>query len=76
MSPLQNTAVKNGGTLAVLDAAVAGASGLDGADNVHRLIVSNLAENDVAAVQPRGNDGRDEELGAVAMESTLVSDEV
>ena len=75
MSPLQSTAVNDGGTLAVLDATVAGASGLDGADNVHGLLVSNLAENDVAAVQPRGNDGRDEKLGAVAVESRLVSNE-
>lgn len=68
-SPLQSTAVKDGGTLAILDAAVAGASGLDGTDNVHGLLIGNLAKDDVAAVQPGGDDGCDEELRAVAIEN-------
>lgn len=65
---LQLARLDNGGTLAVLDSAAARASGLNGLDNVHGLLVSDLAEDDVATVEPRGDDGGDEELGAVAAE--------
>ena len=37
----------------------------DGVDDVHAL--DDLAEDDVAAVEPLGLDGGDEELGAVAV---------
>lgn len=56
----------NGWLLGVVDLAGTGASGLDSLDNVHGLLVSNLAENDVLAIQPGGDNGGDEELGAVA----------
>ena len=44
------------------------ASGLNGTHNLHRLDVTglNLAEDDVLSIEPRGDDGGDEELGAVA----------
>ena len=60
------TRIGNGGALVVLDGTAAGASGLEGLDDVQGLLVSDLAKNDVAAVQPGGDDGSDEELGAVA----------
>lgn len=55
-----------GGTLTVLDGTGRGAASLDGLDDGDGLGVSDLAEDDVAAVEPRGDDGGDEELGAVA----------
>ncbi len=63
---LQSTRVDDSGALVVLDSAGAGAGGLESLDNVQRLLVSDLAEYDVAAVQPGGNDGGNEELRAVA----------
>lgn len=63
---LQLTTVDNGGTLLVLDSTTAGAGSLKSLDNVHGLLVSDLAENDVAAVEPRGDNSGDEELRAVA----------
>ena len=62
---LQLTRVNNGGTL-VLDSTAAGASSLTSLDDVEGLLVSDLAEDDVSAVEPRGDDGGDEELRAVA----------
>jgi hypothetical protein len=56
-----------GDTLTVLDGTTGGAAGLDGLDDGDGLGVRDLAEDDVAAVEPRGDDGGDEELGAVAM---------
>ena len=56
----------NGGALAVLDSTTLRASSLKSSDDVQRLLVSNLTEDDVAAVEPRGDDGGDEELGTVA----------
>jgi hypothetical protein len=63
---LQLTRVDNGGTLLVLDSTAAGAGSLKSLDNVHGLLVSDLAENDVATVEPRGNNSGDEELRTVA----------
>jgi hypothetical protein len=65
-SSLQDTRVDNGGAGLILDLAVVTASGLKGRDKVQGVSV-NLAENDVAAVQPRGDDSGDEKLGAVAI---------
>ena len=64
---LSLTAVDDGGAGVVLDSTALGASGLEGADNIHGGLVGDLAEDDVAAVQPRSDDGGDEELGAVAI---------
>ena len=72
MTPhLQLTRVDNGGLLAVLDGTAGGTGGLDGLDNSQTLIIGNLAENDVAAVQPGSRDGGDEELGPVAVGTML-----
>ena len=43
---------------------------LDLLDNVHAL--EHLAEDDVAAVEPRGGDGADEELGAIGVGASAV----
>lgn len=64
---LQDTAGSDGRAGLVLDLAVITTGGLEGSNNGHGLLVSNLAEDDVAAVQPRGDDGGDEELRAVAV---------
>lgn len=58
----------DGGGVLVLDGAGVAAASLNGADNTLGLniIVGNLAEDDVLAIEPRGDDGGDEELGAVA----------
>jgi hypothetical protein len=63
---LELTGVDNGGTLLVLDGTTAGASSLKSPDDVHGLLVSDLAENDVAAVEPRGDNSGDEKLRTVA----------
>ncbi len=39
--------------------------GLESLDNLHRLLVSHLAKDDVLVVKPVRLDGRDEELRAV-----------
>ena len=64
---LQLTRLDNGGALVVLDSTAGGAGSLEGLDDVQGVIVSDLAEDDVAAVEPRGHDSGDEELGAVAI---------
>ena len=65
---LQLARVDNGGPLAVLDGAALRTGGLKGLDDLERLRVSDLTEDDVSRVEPRGNDGGDEELRAVAGE--------
>lgn len=67
MSSLQLAGGGDGGALGVLDSTAAGASSLKGPDDVHGLGVGHLAEDDVATVEPGGDDGGDEELGAVAV---------
>ena len=42
-------------------------SSLQALDNPHRLLIGDLAENDVLAIEPRGDDSGDEELRAVAV---------
>lgn len=69
MGNLQLTAVHDGGLDVRADSAAAGAKSLDLLDDLHGSVVGNLAEDDVLAVQPRGHDGGDEELGAVAAET-------
>lgn len=61
----------DGRLLAVLDGTAGGTGSLDGLDVLEGLIVGNLAEDDVATVQPGGHDGGDEELGAVAGSNLL-----
>lgn len=65
---LDLAAVNNGGPLVVLliDLALPGTDELQRLDDLHRLLVGDLAENDVAAIEPARDDGGDEELGTVA----------
>lgn len=67
-SSLELTAVDNLGLDSRADGAGGGAEGLDLLHNLHGFGVSNLAEDDVLAIEPRGDNGGDEELGAVAAE--------
>jgi hypothetical protein len=49
----------------ILDLAGTRASSLKFRYDFHALLVSDLAENDVLAIEPGGDDGGDEELRAV-----------
>jgi len=64
---LQGTRGINGGSLRVLDLASIRTSGFDRLDDPHGLVVSNLAENDVLAIEPGGDDSCDEELGSIGI---------
>lgn len=57
-----------GGSTLVLDGTGRGAASLDGLDDAHGggITGNDLAEDDVASVQPAGDNGGDEELRAVA----------
>jgi hypothetical protein len=71
---LQDTGLGDGRrTLLVLDSATASAASLDGLNHAVGLLVAvrDLAEDDMAAVEPRGDDGRDEELGTIAVRVML-----
>jgi hypothetical protein len=68
---LKLTAVNDGGLLGVVDGTGAGANSLKGLDDSHGLVIGDLAEDDVATIQPRGLDGGDEELRAVAVRVML-----
>lgn len=66
---LLDTGLDDGwGSATVLDGTGRAAASLDGLDDAlgGGIIVRDLAEDDVAAVEPAGDDGGDEELGAVA----------
>lgn len=65
---LDLTAVDNLGLDSRADGAGGGAKGLNLLHDSHGLGVSDLAEDDVLAVEPGGDNGGDEELGAVATE--------
>lgn len=58
----------------MLDSAGVATNGLDRAHNPHRLDVASrdAAEDNVLAVEPRGNDGGHEELRAVAASLLVV----
>lgn len=58
--------VDDGRLLAILNGTAGRTGSLDALNDLEGLVVGNLAEDDVAAVQPGGHDGGDEELGAVA----------
>merc|ERR1740138_783017 len=49
--------------------AAAAADAFNGSDNIHAL--ADPAENDVAAIEPCGLDGADEELGAVGVRASV-----
>lgn len=58
-----------GGVVLALDGAGRGTASLNRLDDAHRggIAVRDTAKDDVTAVEPRGHDGGDEELGAVAV---------
>ena len=62
----RSTTVDDGRLEVELDLTGARASGLKSLDNVHALLVCNLAEDNVLAIEPRGDYGGDEELRTVA----------
>jgi len=64
---LTSTAVDDGWLDLVLDLTRARASRLKLLHDVQRPGVSDFAEDDVLAIQPGGDDGGDEELGAVGV---------
>jgi len=66
-SPLQLAALDDGGLLVVVDFAASGTGGLESLDDVQGGVVSDLAEDDVLAIEPGGDDGGDEELRAVGV---------
>ena len=67
---LEDTTLDNGwwGTLG-LDGTGAGTASLDGLDDTHGggVVIRDGSEDDVAAIEPAGDDGGDEKLGAVAV---------
>jgi hypothetical protein len=66
---LQLSSLDNGRLLVECNLTAATASGLKGLDDGQRFIVSDLAEDDVLAIEPAGDHGGDEELGSVAIET-------
>lgn len=64
---LVTTAVDDGGLDSGADGTGAGAESLNLLDDLHGLLISDLAEDDVLTIEPRGDNGGDEELGAVAV---------
>lgn len=52
--------------MAGLDGTGSTAAGLETLDDLHRLVVSDLAEDNVLSIKPGGDNGGDEELRAVA----------
>lgn len=55
----------NNGALVILDSTAGGSGSLKSLNNIHGLLISDLAENDVAAVEPRGDDSGNNKLRAV-----------
>jgi len=70
---LVTTAVLDGGLGVGADRAGGRTESLDLLDDIHGLIISDLAEDDVLTIEPRGDNGGDEELGAVAEEINVRS---
>ena len=52
--------------MAGLDGAGSTAAGLETLDDLHRAVISDLAEDDVLSIKPGGDNGGNEELRAVA----------
>jgi len=71
LSLFGSTAVDDGRLDLVLDLTGTRASRLEFFDDVQALLISNLAEDDVLAIQPGGNDGGDEELRAVGVGTSI-----
>jgi len=54
-----------------LDLSAARASLLESIDDFHRLAISDFTEDDMLAIEPRGDDGGDEELGAIGVGTSI-----
>ncbi len=67
MRHLQLARLDNSWLLVVVDLAAAAAGSLESLDNRKGLLIGNLTEDDMLAIEPAGDDGGDEELGAVAV---------
>jgi hypothetical protein len=67
MACLKLTAVNDGGLLGVGDGTGLGTGSLKSLDNLERLVIRQLAKDDMATIEPRSLDRGDEELGAVAI---------
>jgi hypothetical protein len=68
---LQLSRLHNGRLLVVHDLATVITGSLKSLDNGERRIISDLAEDNVLSIEPAGDDSGDEELGAVAVETTI-----
>lgn len=74
-SRLRDTGLGDGwGSATVLDGTRAAAASLNGLHDGHGGSVAwdDLAEDDVTAIEPAGDDGGDEELGSVAVQTESV----
>lgn len=71
--PLKLTRVDNGRLHTGADRAGVATKGLDLLDDLEGVVVGNLTKDDMLTVQPRGHDGGDEELGAVAVYCQLMT---
>lgn len=69
---LQYTRLDDRWLLVVVDLSASASSSLKSLDNHQRGLISDLTEDDVLAIEPAGNDGGNEELGAVAVEMKSV----
>lgn len=68
---LLGTTVDDGGLESCADLTTARAKGLEFLDDLHAVLISNFAEDDVLAIEPRGDNGGDEELRSVAARTVL-----
>jgi len=68
---LGSTGVDDGRLELVLNLPRAGAGLLKLGDDHHTLIIGNLTEDNVLSIQPRGDDGGDEELGSVGVGASI-----
>jgi hypothetical protein len=67
VAALESAGVNDGGLGGILNSTGARSSGLERLDDPHGLVISDLAEDDVAAIKPGGLDSGDKELRAVAV---------
>tara|TARA_R110002060_G_scaffold2326_16_gene4001 strand:- start:756 stop:1001 length:246 start_codon:yes stop_codon:yes gene_type:complete len=66
---LQDTRLDDGWLLVVVDLSAAGSGSLESLDDSQGLLISDLTEDNVLAIEPAGDNGGNEELGAVAIET-------
>lgn len=66
---LKHTRLDDGGR--ALGGTTAGAQRLNGLDDILGVVIRDFTEDDVAAIEPRSDDGRDEKLGAVGVGASI-----